>query len=150
MDRQLELELIERCLQGFETKTTTSGPQGRSDAHRYCCSERFELEMDRVIRRLPFPVVHSSDIRDTNAFRRVDTQLGQLVTTRDETGQSHLFFNSCRHRGTTLVTEDFELGEGIQRSLASGAIKDIHYGCNEWSLKAFNDNLDRLCGLAPV
>ena len=45
-----------------------------------------------------------------------------------------------------VLTEDFDLGEGIQRSLASGAISEIHYGCNEWALKAFNENIDRFMG----
>ena len=121
MNREQELEIMERCLHGFETKATTSGPQGSSDAKRYCSAERFELEMDSVIRRLPFPVTHSSDVRDINAFTRVDTQLGQLIATRDETGHAHLFHNSCRHRGTTLVTED------------SGCAKRLNCPYHAWS-----------------
>ena len=45
-----------------------------------------------------------------------------------------------------VLTEDFELGEGIQRSLSSGAVQEINYGSNEWALKAFNETLDALLG----
>ena len=45
----------------------------------------------------------------------------------------------------TVLTEDFELGVGIQRSLSSRAIQQINYGSNEWALKAFNEALDALC-----
>ena len=46
-----------------------------------------------------------------------------------------------------VLTEDWVLGEGIQRSLAAGAIENIHYGSNEWALAAFNEAVDnRLCG----
>jgi phenylpropionate dioxygenase-like ring-hydroxylating dioxygenase large terminal subunit len=106
MDRDQELRLIQRCLENYAAKTTTSGAQSSSDASRYLTEDRFELEMDRVIRRLPFPVAHSSEVRDQDAFKRADTQLGQAVVTRDGTGITHLFYNSCRHRGTTLVSED--------------------------------------------
>ena len=62
--------------------------------------------MRALFARLPFPVVHASTVKAVNAFRVVETRLGALLVTRDETAQSYLFFNGCRHRGSVLVTED--------------------------------------------
>jgi phenylpropionate dioxygenase-like ring-hydroxylating dioxygenase large terminal subunit len=46
----------------------------------------------------------------------------------------------------TVLTEDWVLGEGIQRSLENGAIDEIQYGSNEWALGAFNETIDRVLG----
>ena len=43
-----------------------------------------------------------------------------------------------------VLTEDWVLGEGIQRSLAAGAIENIQYGSNEWALAAFNEAVDKM------
>ena len=104
MNRDAELSLIERCLDHYHSNRTTTGPHGSSDAARYISEERFELEMARVIRVLPFPAAHVTDVREPNTFRTLDSSLGGLVLTRDEQGASHLFHNSCRHRGSTLVS----------------------------------------------
>ena len=42
-----------------------------------------------------------------------------------------------------VLTEDWVIGEGIQRSLSSGAIEDIQYGSNEWALAAFNQIIEQ-------
>jgi phenylpropionate dioxygenase-like ring-hydroxylating dioxygenase large terminal subunit len=106
VDRTLELSLIDRCIEQQAAGTTTSGPRGSLEANRYLCPDRFKLEMRAVFARLPFPVVHTSTVRESNAFSVVETHLGALLVTRDENGRSHLFFNSCRHRGSVLVTEN--------------------------------------------
>jgi phenylpropionate dioxygenase-like ring-hydroxylating dioxygenase large terminal subunit len=68
---------------------------------------------------------------------------------------SGLSADSARHWQRNLditnevLAEDFSLAEGIQRSLASGALRDLNYGCNEWALSAFNKSLDAYCESAP-
>ena len=106
MDRELELSLIERCFEHHAAGTTTSESRSAQDTDRYQCRERYELERRQVFARLPFPVAHASTLVEINAFRSLETRLGPLLLTRNASGQSRLFYNSCRHRGSILVTED--------------------------------------------
>ncbi len=103
MHRELELALIERCLEHQAAGTTTCAEGGSIETSRYRCRSRFELEMQQVFCRLPFPAAHASTLREPDSFRTVDTRLGALLITRDAAGTLHLFHNSCRHRGSTLV-----------------------------------------------
>ena len=66
--------------------------------------------------------------------------------------RTQLFQNGSRFDHVVFVTldEDFAIGEGIQRSIDSGAVQTMHYGSNEWALKAFNDFVDRICEASPT
>jgi phenylpropionate dioxygenase-like ring-hydroxylating dioxygenase large terminal subunit len=46
----------------------------------------------------------------------------------------------------TVLDEDFVIGEGIQRSIAQGALTSLQFGTAEWGLKAFNDSVDAYIG----
>lgn len=113
MNRDIELSLIDRCFKHLAAGTTTCAQRSGQGTGRYVQAERFALEMRQVLTRLPFPVTHTSTLRHINAFRATDTQLGPLLVTRDSSGKSHLFYNSCRHRGSILVNEE----QGVARRL---------------------------------
>ena len=52
-----------------------------------------------------------------------------------------------RNHAITMKTlmEDFDIGEGIQRGLASGANQSLHFGRFEGALAAFNHSVDAYC-----
>ncbi|MEM7781323.1 MAG: SRPBCC family protein [Pseudomonadota bacterium] len=52
-----------------------------------------------------------------------------------------------RNHEITMMTlkEDFDIGEGIQRGLASGANTDLHFGRFEGALESFNSLVDAAC-----
>ncbi|WP_444901620.1 aromatic ring-hydroxylating dioxygenase subunit alpha [Microbulbifer sp. SSSA007] len=123
MDRQTELDLIQRCWGLVQDKTTTLADEtANADTRRYRSKEVFELEMEHIHRRWPWPLVHTSELIEANSLKAVETPLGSLIVSRDASGQWHAFHNSCRHRGATL------LGEGECRQA-----KRIHCPYHAWS-----------------
>ncbi|GAA5316449.1 MAG: hypothetical protein AseanaTS_16530 [Candidatus Pelagadaptatus aseana] len=107
MDRSNEIKLINECIENRDNRTTSLGDTiHTSRADRYTSSERFELERDYLLKKLPMPLAHVSEVAEPNSYRRVDTPIGQLLVTRDEQGNSHVFHNSCRHRGARLINDD--------------------------------------------
>jgi len=66
----------------------------------------------------------------------VPDDLENLAPERNEFWQRNLDITDA------VLTEDWVIGEGIQRSLEAGAIETIQYGSNEWALAAFNEAVD--------
>ena len=106
MNRELELALIDRCINARDEGTTTSGPRGQSHRDRYLCQERYNRELAALFAGLPSPRLHSSQLAETNSFHTVATPLGDMLFARDENGLTHAFHNACQHRGSTLVTDE--------------------------------------------
>ena len=125
MNRERELALIQQCLDASQNKTTTTGPQSSLDRARYTCPQRFADEQQAVLKKVPSAWVHSSEIAEPNSYKRVQTPLGDVVVTRDSQGQAHSFYNSCRHRGSQLVTND----SGCQQRLVC-PYHAWSYGCD--------------------
>ncbi len=105
MNQELELALIDRCIDARDEGKTTSGPQGQSHRDRYLSEERYAREIDSLFAGLPSPKLHSSQLAGANSFRTLKTPLGDLLFTRDENGKAHAFRNACQHRGSTLVAD---------------------------------------------
>ncbi len=107
MDRDAEANLIDRCLAQIDANTTTlAAGTSSSPVARYACQQRFEQELSQIHRRLPVPYVHTSELPQPNTFRRVQTSVGDVVFTRDESGAAHAFHNVCRHRGAGLISAE--------------------------------------------
>jgi phenylpropionate dioxygenase-like ring-hydroxylating dioxygenase large terminal subunit len=104
MDRTTEIALLRRCLVQNETNTTTlMESEALSPVERYLDEQRFLQELEVIHRRLPVPYIHSSELAQADSFRRVNTNLGDVLFTRDQAGAVHAFHNVCRHRGASLT-----------------------------------------------
>ena len=114
MERATELQLIQRCQELSSKKTTTlSASQSSSDTSRYVCPRRFDLELEKLHKAQPFLLAHSSEVAEKNSFIARQTQLGNLIVSRDGDGKCHVFHNICRHRGATLVSSTSSSGKRI-------------------------------------
>lgn len=104
MNRDLEIQLIQKCLSLHTQKTTSlSETATSSDTTRYRSAERFHSEMEKLHKALPFPILHSSEITESPCAVATDSPLGKLIISRDSKGIVHTFFNICRHRGAPLL-----------------------------------------------
>ena len=105
MNPDLERQLIQTCIDLRERRTTTLAEAGGlAMPERYTDPVRFQRELEKLFRRLPNPVVHSSEIAEPNSFQVVETALGSLVISRDADGRSHALRNACRHRGAQVAS----------------------------------------------
>lgn len=105
MNRDTELQLIQRCYDLSNEKTTTlAASESRSDTSRYRCPDKFHQEMEKIHKVQPFPLVHSSEVPENNSYTTSQSPLGNLIISRDSNGQVHVFHNMCRHRGARLLT----------------------------------------------
>ena len=73
---------------------------------------RFAREMT-LFRRRPLALCHTTQLEKRGSVLALDVVGVPVLVTRDKAGDLHAFLNVCRHRGTTLVTD-----EGVCRKSA--------------------------------
>lgn len=106
MDRDEELRILDRALEHLHDKRLPlTESDTRLSTDRYVTRERYEAELDRMFRRLPSMLVHSSELPGPGAFVTLEHFGRPLLVDRDADGTAHAFLNACRHRGARLERE---------------------------------------------
>ena len=113
MDRDVELELIDRLLAHVEADTRDLGPAvvARPVAD-YLDPVRFGEEQEALFRAHPVVVGHTAQLPAPGSWFTHDHTGVPVVVTRTEAGELRAFLNVCRHRGSVIVE-----GEGKRASL---------------------------------
>ena len=77
----------------------------RIPANNYTDQARWQLEMDRIFRRVPLMAATSAELRKPGAYKAMDAAGVQILITRTQSGQVKAFVNMCSHRGAKLMGE---------------------------------------------
>ncbi|MEE2899589.1 MAG: aromatic ring-hydroxylating dioxygenase subunit alpha [Gemmatimonadota bacterium] len=80
----------------------------RVPATNYYDPERWQLEMERIFKRLPLVLGFSAELREPGDYRAMWVADVPVLLTRGEDGEVLGFLNVCSHRGAVVVPE----GEG--------------------------------------
>ncbi|MEM7360224.1 MAG: SRPBCC family protein [Pseudomonadota bacterium] len=106
MNRKTEIALAEELLALSESDTPyLDASETASAVASYTDVARYELELEKIFRKIPQPIAHASELPEPGSFIKRDLAGLPLLITRDDNGQVHIFLNVCRHRGTRLVDE---------------------------------------------
>lgn len=71
----------------------------------YHDAERWQLEIDRVFRRLPLMLAMSCELKQPGDFKTLEVCSVPVLLVRDKQGAARAYINSCSHRGAVVVTE---------------------------------------------
>jgi phenylpropionate dioxygenase-like ring-hydroxylating dioxygenase large terminal subunit len=77
----------------------------RVPAAHYYDPERWQLEMDRLFKRLPLVLGFSAELRQPGDYRAMLVADVPVLLTRSAEGEVHGFLNVCSHRGAIVVPE---------------------------------------------
>jgi len=72
----------------------------------YYDESRFELELERVFKRVPLLLGPSCELAQPNDFKTVRVADMSVIVSRGKDGRARAFMNACTHRGARLVSED--------------------------------------------
>ena len=72
----------------------------------YYDEERFQLELERIFRRVPLILGPSCELAQPNDFKTVRVANMSVIVSRGKDGRARAFMNACTHRGARLVSED--------------------------------------------
>lgn len=105
--------VAQRVLDHIANGTTDLGDAvWREPVENYRSRERFEAEVERVLRRTPTPFCPSAALPEIGSYVARDAAGTPIVAVRGVDGTVRAFRNACRHRGMQ-VTE----GSGCTRAL---------------------------------
>lgn len=100
MQRELELQLIDRLLAHVEADTRDLGPSMvERPVAEYLDPQRFAEERQALFRDHPVVVGHTAQLVERGSFFTHDHAGVPIVVTRNEAGTLQAFLNVCRHRG---------------------------------------------------
>jgi nitrite reductase/ring-hydroxylating ferredoxin subunit len=106
LDRESLIALARRMLAFHETGTTEQAATGyRVPASNYIDGSRWQLEMDRIFRRVPLPLALTCEMREPGSFKSIDALGVPVLITRGADGMARAFLNVCRHRGAIVQAE---------------------------------------------
>lgn len=71
-------------------------------ASRYSDSQRWQLEVERIHRRLPQAMALTSDLPSPGSFETLDPTGIPILIAGGQDGRNRAFRNSCSHRGARL------------------------------------------------
>lgn len=77
----------------------------RIPAHHYYDSQRWQLEVDRVFKRVPLMLAMSCELKLPGDFKTLEVAGVPVLLVRDAKHQVQAYINSCSHRGAVVVTE---------------------------------------------
>ncbi len=102
-------QLIEIARQDLEHGRNGTQSQAaeilRIPANNYTDQARWQLEMDRIFRRVPLMAATSAELRKPGAYKAMDAAGVQILITRTQSGRVKAFVNMCSHRGAKLMGE---------------------------------------------
>ncbi|MDA9359676.1 Rieske 2Fe-2S domain-containing protein [bacterium] len=80
----------------------------------YADPDFFALEQKRVFERAWVVVGTAPEVAETGKLLVRNVGARSIIITRDDGGELHGFFNSCRHRGTELAEADCQIAGTIR------------------------------------
>jgi len=80
---------------------------GPETVDRICYTDPqiYALEQQRIFERTWVFVAHASEFKEPGDFRTTDIAGQPVLAVRGKDGRVRVFFNSCRHKGTTIFDE---------------------------------------------
>jgi carnitine monooxygenase subunit len=95
----------------------------------YLDRSRWELEIERVFKRLPLALAFSCDLREPGRFRTMEVAGVPVLIARGNDGRIGAFVNMCSHRGNYVEQEE------------SGRRKSFRCGYHAWNFGLNGDLL---------
>ena len=77
----------------------------RVPAADYLDADRWQLEMDRIFKRVPLTLGFSSELREPGAYKAMEVAGVPVLMSRGADGAIRAFVNMCSHRGAIVVDE---------------------------------------------
>jgi phenylpropionate dioxygenase-like ring-hydroxylating dioxygenase large terminal subunit len=74
-------------------------------ATNYYEPERWQLEVDRIFKRLPLTLGFSNELRAPGSYRALEVAGVPVLLTRGSDGTLRAFVNMCSHRGAIIVED---------------------------------------------
>ena len=112
IDHDEVMALAKRLLAHHEAGTTDQAPeQHRVPVSSYVDPDRWQLEMDRIFKRVPLPLALTCELREPNAYKAMDALGVPVLIVRGTDGVARAHLNVCRHRGAVVC----ETGCGTAR-----------------------------------
>ena len=106
LDRDTTIALAKRMLALYEGRTTEQVDEVyRVPTADYIDVRRWQLEMDRIFRRVPLPLALTCELREPNSYKAMDAVGVPVLITRGPDGRALAFVNACRHRGSIVVPD---------------------------------------------
>lgn len=121
----------------------------------YTSAAAFDREEDRILARCWSFVCHRSEVALPGQFLTTTIAGSPVIVTRDEAGALRAFHNTCRHRGSAIVTEDsgqcrqFRCPYHWWTYALSGALVSVPHDEGVYEYEGSGFSRERL-GLRPV
>ena len=74
-------------------------------SHHYTDEKRFELELQKVFRRMPLFMALSTELANPGDYKTMTVAGVPVLISRDKNGNANAYLNSCSHRGAQIMTE---------------------------------------------
>lgn len=102
----VQRQQLEEMLAGIKAgEPRLADEEFRIPVSEYSDPDRFAREA-ALFRSRPLALCHLTQLEKRGSVLALDVVGVPVLVTRDKTGHAHAFLNVCRHRGTTLVTDD--------------------------------------------
>ena len=107
MSREVLLEMTRREIENLENQRIDLAPSVyKIPTASYHDPERYELEVERIFKRLPLALGFSCELKNPGDYRAMTVAGVPVLMTRGNDGEAHAFVNMCSHRGNFVVEDD--------------------------------------------
>ncbi len=106
MSREQLIAMARRNLAHVEAGTVDQAPGvHRVPAKNYTDPARFQLEIERIFRRLPLVLGFTAELVKPGDYRALQVAGVPVLLVRSRDGHARAFMNVCSHRGSIVVAE---------------------------------------------
>ncbi len=106
MSREVLVQLARRTIAHARAGTV---PQAESvaqiPASNYVDPDRWQLEIDRIFKRVPLTLGFSAELAEPGAYKALEVAGVPVLLTRGADGAVRSFVNMCSHRGAMIMEE---------------------------------------------